>query len=120
VDRIRLQGLVLFPRLGVTAWEKKGVQKISVDVDLFLDLTAAAREDRIGAAVDYQEACAVIQETATSKKYHLIEALAHSILQALLDRFPRLQKVAVRLRKVSLPFDAHLECVEVELERTRS
>lgn len=119
MDRIRLKDMTLFTRLGVTAWEKRGVQKVRCDVDLFLDLTAAARADRIQSALDYEEAYGLVEQVAKARKYHLIESLAHEILTALLDRFPAVQQVTVRLRKTNLPFDAHLECVEVELERGR-
>ena len=116
---IRLKGLVLFPRLGVTSWEKEGVQKVSVDLELHADLTAAALSDRIDEAVNYQEACRVIEEVGGARKYHLIESLAHEILTAIMRRFPQVERGVIRLRKVSLPFDAHLECVEVELEQKR-
>lgn len=119
MDCIRLKGLTFFARLGVTSWEKKGVQKVSCDVDLYLDVSAAAREDRIEAAVDYQAACEVIQVVGRSRKYHLVESLASEILNALLEQFPALERVAIRLRKTNLPFDVHMECVEVSLERGR-
>lgn len=113
---IRLKNLILFPRLGVTTWEKEGVQKVAVDLELHADLDEAARTDRIESAVDYEEVCRVVQEVSSARKYHLIESLAQDILDALVNRFPRVQRGVIRLRKVSLPFDAHLECVEVELE----
>ena len=119
MDAIRLKGVTFFPRLGVTSWEKMGVQKVSCDVDLYLDLAPAAQADRIRAALDYSEVYTVIQEVAKARKYHLIESLAETILAALLQRFPKISRAVIRLRKSSLPFDAHLECVEVEMERGR-
>jgi 7,8-dihydroneopterin aldolase/epimerase/oxygenase len=119
VDCIRLKGLVLFPRLGVTPWEKEGVQKVSVDVEMWSDVSAAAQSDRIENAIDYEAVCRLVQEVAGARKYHLVEALAHEILQQLMSRFPDVKRSTIRLRKVSLPFIANLECVEVELERTR-
>jgi dihydroneopterin aldolase len=119
VDCIRLKGLTFFARLGVTSWEKRGVQKVSCDVDLYLDLADAAKKDRIDAALDYQTACEVIEQVGRARKYHLIESLASEILTALLDRFPTLKRVGITLRKSSLPFDVHLECVEVSLERAK-
>ena len=118
VDCIRLRGLVLFPRLGVAHWEKEGVQKVSVDVEMWADLSTAAQSDRIEDAVDYEVACRVVQDVAEARKYHLVESLAHEILAALMERFPHVDRATIRLRKVSLPFIANLECVEVELERT--
>jgi dihydroneopterin aldolase len=119
VDCIRLKNLTLFARLGVTPWEKMGVQRVSCDVDLHLDLSAAAMADRIAAAVDYQEACRVILDVARARKYHLIESLAQEILRVSLERFPEVKRVGVRLRKTNLPFDAHLDAVEVKMERSR-
>ncbi len=117
MDCIRLKGLVLFPRLGVAHWEKEAVQKATADVELWADLSAAAASDRIEDAVDYEAACRVVQEVAAARKYHLVESLAHEILAALLRSFPRVERATIRLRKVSLPFTANLECVEVEMER---
>jgi len=119
VGCIRVRGLVLFPRLGLTSWEKEGVQKVSLDLELWADLAEAARTDRIEAAVNYEEVCRVVQEVGSARKYHLIESLAREILVAVLARFPRVERGVIRLRKVSLPFDAHLEHVEVELEQQR-
>lgn len=103
----------------MTEWEKEGVQKVSLDLDLYLDLGPAAREDRISAAVDYSEVAASVVEVAKARKYHLIESLARAVSDAVLLRFPRVDRVRVRLRKYNLPFDAHLDCVEVEMERGR-
>jgi len=118
-DIIRLKDLIIFPRLGVTEWEKEGVQKVSLDLELFLDVEQAAREDRIGAAVDYSEVYDAVQEVAKVRKYHLIESLARSVVSAVLARFASVERARVRLRKRNLPFDAHLDCVEIELERGR-
>lgn len=119
MDRLRLKDLILFPKLGVYDFEKEAVQKIFVDVELGLDLSTAAHEDRVGATVDYSSVYAAIQDVSKRRKYHLIEALAHEISTELLKEFSAVQQVRIRLRKRNLPFDAHLECVEVELERSR-
>jgi dihydroneopterin aldolase len=119
VDRLRLKGLTLFPRLGVTDWEKEGVNKIAVDVDLYLDLSLAAREDRVSATVDYSEVYRVLQDVSKVKKYHLIEALAQAMVDALFVQYPQIHRVHVRVRKKNLPFDAHLRHVEASLDRSR-
>ncbi|MCA9728072.1 MAG: dihydroneopterin aldolase [Candidatus Eisenbacteria bacterium] len=119
MDRLRLKGLTLFPRLGVTEWEKEGVNKVLVDVDLYLDLSVAAREDRVSATVDYSEAYAVLTAVSKSRKFHLIESMAQDLADALLAKYPKVARVRIRLRKRSLPFDAHLDHVEVSLDRGR-
>ena len=119
MDRIRLKGLALFPKLGVTAWEKEGVQRVAADVDLLLDLKEAAEKDSISVAVDYEKVCALCASVAKGRKFHLVESLTRELAGAILDAFPRVSRVVVRVRKTSLPFDAHLDWVEVEMERSR-
>ena len=114
MDVIRLKEITVFPRLGVGDLEKSWVQKVTLDVELFLDLSAAGRSDRIADTVDYQRIYELVREVSEARKYHLVEALAHSIAEAIRERY-RAQRIIVRVRKPSLPFDAHLSCVEVEV-----
>ena len=119
MDRLSLVNMVIFPRLGVTEWEKEGVNKVALDLDLFLDLEAAAREDRMGATVDYSSVYKRVQDVSKMRKYHLIESLTHDIIQSLFEEFPPLVRIVARLRKKNLPFDANLDHVEVSLDRSR-
>ncbi len=119
MDRLTLSEMILFPRLGVTEWEKKGVNKVAIDLDIYLDLTEAAREDRVSATVDYSEVYSVVEAVSKSRKFHLIESLTHEIVTAVFAEFPPIHRITARLRKKSLPFDANLDHVEVALDRTR-
>lgn len=116
MDRIRLRDITVFPRLGVAEIEKEWVQKISLDVELHLDLSRPIETDDVATTVDYQQVYRRIREVATARKYHLIESLGGEIAEMMLREFP-LCRVVVRVRKTNLPFDAHLSCVEVELDR---
>jgi len=118
MDVIRLKEITAFPQLGVGDLEKSWVQKVTLDVELHLDLSRAARSDRIEDTVDYQRVYELVREVSVARKYHLVEALAHQIAVAVLDRFA-VERVCVRVRKLSLPFDADLHCVEVELGEGR-
>jgi 7,8-dihydroneopterin aldolase/epimerase/oxygenase len=114
MDVIRLKEVTVFPRLGTGELEKEWVQKVTLDVELFLDLSAAGSSDDLDRTVDYQRVYEVIREVSEAREYHLIEALARRIGETLRERFA-VERVRVRVRKLSLPFDAHLSCVEVEL-----
>ncbi len=114
MDVIRLKEITVFPRLGVGDLEKAWVQKVTLDVELHLDLSAAGRSDRIADTVDYQRVYELVREVSEARKYHLVEALAHRIALSIGERY-QVAKIVVRVRKLSLPFDAHLNCVEVEL-----
>jgi len=116
MDRIRLIDITVFPRLGVAEIEKEWVQKVTLDLELFLDLSRAAASDDVRETVDYEHVYRRTREIAQSRKFHLIESLAGEIVAMVLREFP-IRKAIVRVRKTNLPFDAHLSCVEVELER---
>ena len=120
MDVIRLRDITIFPRLGVAEIEKEWVQKVTLDVELFVDLGQAAETDDVAHTVDYEKVYCQILEIANKRKFHLIESLAHAIALSVLRVFTRVERVRVRVRKASLPFDANLNCVEVELERGRS
>ncbi|MBD3235567.1 MAG: dihydroneopterin aldolase [Candidatus Eisenbacteria bacterium] len=112
---IRLRDITVFPRLGVGELEKEWVQKVTLDVEMTLDLAPAAESDEIRDTVDYQRVYELVREISARRKYHLVEALAHRIAVEILTRF-QIAHVLVRVRKSNLPFDAHLNCVEVEIE----
>ncbi len=59
-------------------------------------------------------------EIATSRRFHLLEALAEAIAGALLDRLPRIESVVVRVDKPSAAIPAILDAVSVEIERSRA
>ncbi|MBM3317286.1 MAG: dihydroneopterin aldolase [Candidatus Eisenbacteria bacterium] len=118
MDVIRLKEVTVFPRLGTGDLEKEWVQKVTLDVEMSLDLSAAGASDDLTRTIDYQRVYEAIREVSEARDYHLIEALARAIGEAILDRFA-VGRVLVRVRKLSLPFDAHLSCVEVEMEMPR-
>ena len=76
MDRIRLNDVTIFPRLGVAEIEKEWVQKVTLDLELLLDLSHAATTDDVHQTVDYESVYRRIHEVAQARKYHLIESLA--------------------------------------------
>ena len=116
---IRLKEMTVFPRLGVGEIEKEWVQKVTLDVDLYLDLSKPRVSDSISDTVDYQRVYETVRQVAEGRRYHLLEALAHNIAVTIRERFS-VDRIVVRARKTSLPFDAHLSCVEVEIEEPQA
>jgi len=114
MDVIRLKDITIFPRLGVGELEKEWVQKVTLDIELHCDLEAAGRSDDLRQTIDYQRVYELARELSEARKYNLIEALARRIGEEVRSRFG-VERVVLRIRKSSLPFDAHLSCIEVEL-----
>jgi dihydroneopterin aldolase len=101
---IELIGLVLHGRHGVLDRERGEGQRFVFDA--WLDVPEdAARSDRIEDAVDYREVADAVRSVSDGRVFHLLEALAAAVADALLDRFP-VARVRVRVRKPDVRLDA--------------
>ena len=111
---VELAGLEIFGYHGVNADERRDGQRFLYDVRL--DVGDAGSSDRIEDAVDYRQVAACVREVSEAHPYHLLEALAGAVAEALLGRFP-VAAVRVRVRKpdVRLP----VEFAAVSDERSR-
>ncbi len=118
-DRIILKGLQVFARHGVLPEEKRLGQRFVVDVVAHLDLRPAALSDDYTQTVCYDALTRTVTEALTVKRFYLIEAAAEAVAAAVLDGFPRIERVAVEVRKPSAAIDAVFEHVAVAIERAR-
>jgi 7,8-dihydroneopterin aldolase/epimerase/oxygenase len=119
LDVIRLRNAVFYAYHGVLKDEQTNGGKFEVDAELYADLAAARTTDSLHHTVNYEQAYGVIKKAVTEKKYYLVEALAHSIAQALLREFPVVEKVTIRVRKPGAPVHGVLDTIEVEIESAR-
>lgn len=116
-DKLRLSNISLYGCHGVTEAERQVGRPFEVDVELTLDLTAAAETDDLGAAVDYAEICQLVRRIHEAGPYRLLEALAGHIAKDILDRFP-VEEVTVRVRKPHPPAGGIIGAAEVEITRS--
>jgi len=117
-DRLLLEDVRFFGRHGTTKAEEALGAWFSVDVELAVDLAAAALSDDLGATIDYGLVARRIVETGTGQRVNLIERLAGLIAEALLREFPARQ-VRVRVRKLAAPLEGLVGTPAVELVRSR-
>jgi 7,8-dihydroneopterin aldolase/epimerase/oxygenase len=120
MDIIRLHNAVFYAYHGVMSEEHNLGGKFEVDVDLYCDLADARRTDHLQHTVNYEQVYAAMKQTVIGKKYHLIEALADAIAAAIIDKFPRVDRVRIKVRKPGAPVHGVIDHVEVEIEKSRS
>jgi len=118
LDKITIEGIDVLGHHGVDEAERKVGHRVIVDVDMWLDLSGAVVEDDIHKTVNYEEACALIEQVAGQEEFLLLESLASEIGDRLLDNFD-VQEVAVRVRKASLPIATRVTAVTVEIKKSR-
>ena len=117
-DRITLRGMRFMGRHGVTEEERAEPQPFDVDLELRLDLSAAAASDDLADTVDYAAAFDVARRVVEGRSFHLVEALAGAIGDAVLAAFP-VDEAEVRVGKPKAPLPGAFETVEVRLRRRR-
>jgi len=114
---IELAGLEVFGYHGVNEDERRDGQRFLYDLEL--EVGEAGSTDRIEDAVDYREVAGLVREVSESRAFHLLEALAAAVADALLESFP-LERVRVRVRKPGVrPAGLDVEFTAAIVERTR-
>ena len=114
---VELHGIELHGHHGVLEQEQRDGQRLLYDVELEVGERGAT--DRIEDAVDYREVAATVREV-NDRRFHLLEALAATLADALVERFP-VERVKVRVRKPEVePAGLALDYAAVTVERARS
>ena len=117
-DAIFVKGLRLSGRVGVEAAEREKPQPLEVDLELQLDLSEASESDKLEDTIDYKALVDDVSEIVSSASYHLLEALAARIADAVLERAP-VESVSVSIEKLALDLGADLDQVQVRIARVR-
>jgi 7,8-dihydroneopterin aldolase/epimerase/oxygenase len=118
VITVELHGLEVFGRHGVLEDELRDGRTFLYD--LWLDVSDAALSDRIEDAVDYREVARCVRETSDTRRFNLLEALAASVADALVERFP-IERARVRVRKPGVVVEGlTTEYSAATVERSRS
>lgn len=118
-DCIFITGLVLHAYHGVMPYEGKVGQTFTIDLVLDIDLSDAARSDKVVDTVSYDKVVDCVREAFTAQKFKLIEAAAGRVADAVLAAFPRVRKVAVTIHKPHAPVAATFTDVGITIERAR-
>lgn len=115
---IRLEGLSVFGHHGARPYEKEAGQRLEVDLILEPMSAAAETSDRLADTVDYDLLYQLVREVVESNSFHLLEKLARSVADAILEKFP-FRRVMVRIAKQNLGWTTGGRAViEVTRERT--
>ncbi|MBU0789479.1 MAG: dihydroneopterin aldolase [Polycyclovorans sp.] len=117
-DLILLHGMEVEALIGVYDWERHAPRPLVLDLELSVDLHAAATSDRVQDTVDYAAVAACVTALCQREQPQLLEALAGRIARALLAEFATLTALTLTLHKPGiLP---NVRDVAIRLSRARS
>ena len=116
-DRLFVDDLRVLTIVGVHEWERRERQEVTVHLEADVDLDAAARTDDLADTVDYGRLIRGVHRHVEGSRFRLLEGLAGSIANQVLEHFPRVTAVTVRVDK---PGASNLaRNVAVQLRRAR-
>jgi dihydroneopterin aldolase len=116
-DRIRLTGLTVRGRHGVFDFERRDGQDFVVDVELELDLAAAAASDELSDTVHYGELAEGLAAVLAGEPVNLLETLAERLAAVCLAD-PRVRATTVTVHKPQAPIPLSFADVAVTIRRT--
>jgi dihydroneopterin aldolase len=118
-DSIFVNGLVLHAYHGVMPHEGKVGQPFILDLRLDIDLSQAAKSDKVADTISYDQVVRTASEAFTTRRYKLIEAAGAAVAEAILAAYAKVTRVRVTVRKPHAPVAAVFEDVGVTLTRAR-
>ena len=118
-DRIEVRRIRVDGHHGALLGEQDRAQPFEVDLDIYLDLSAAQLTDDLSSTVDYGEITLKVTEVVETTRFALLEALAGAIVDVVLGD-ARIDRVEVALRKMAPPIPATLGSVGVRIARSKS
>ena len=119
-DSIFIKGLSLHAYHGVMAHEAKVGQSFGIDLELEIDLFAAARSDKVMDTVSYDKVVECASKAFSAQRFRLIEAAAGRVADAVLIAFPRVNAITVTIHKPHAPIASTFSDVGVTLVRKRT
>jgi 7,8-dihydroneopterin aldolase/epimerase/oxygenase len=104
---------------GVFPEENKLGQVFLVDLVVETDLKKAGQSDSLDYTINYAELYTICREIVEGKTFKLIETVAETIADSILQSFPSVATCTVKVIKPNPPIKGHYESVAVEIVRGR-
>jgi dihydroneopterin aldolase len=118
-DTIFVSGLLVHAHHGVMEHESKVGQRFILDLELSIDLSEAARSDKLADTVSYSAIVETATRAFTARSHRLVESAAGAVADAVLSTFARVSSVRVTVHKPHAPVAAIFADVGVTLLRAR-
>lgn len=104
-DRILLEGMIFHGHHGTLPAERDLGQPFVVDIELRLDLQPAGLSDDLTQTVDYSEVHRQAKEIVEGPPVSLTETLAERIAGTVLEGYPTVEAVRVKVAKPNVRLD---------------
>jgi len=117
--RIEIAGLKLFAYHGVHEFERRQGQEFLLDITLWANMQAACRSDNLDDTVNYSRVIDCAAAAFCAEHYNLIERAAQVVADAIMQDFPPITRLNIRIHKPSAPVKQPVADIIFELEQVR-
>lgn len=114
---IEIEGMEFYAYHGCFKEEQIVGNKFMVDLKIEADCDKAKISDNIKDAVNYQTAYEIVKEEIEQKS-HLLENIAHRILEKLFQKLSGIQTASVKIAKINPPLGGKIKNVNVTLTKS--
>ena len=87
MDKIYINGLVLYTLIGVYEFERHAKQRIIVDIEMLTNLKVPGESDNVADTLDYGKVAECLSNIAHRSSYQLLEALGEDMARSILKEF---------------------------------
>lgn len=102
MDRITIENLEVFSRIGITAGERATPQRLLVSMVIFTTMADAAASDDLADTIDYARVSEEIKARAAQGERNLLERLAWELAEMVVEEFNG-QASTVEIKKFVVP-----------------
>jgi dihydroneopterin aldolase len=119
VGKIRINNMSFHTYNGVFAEEKKLGQRLEIDAELTYPIEQKVKNDDLNETISYADVYESIKKFVRENNYDLIESVANNLLNTLLESYPSLQAVTLKIRKYGVPINGIFDNIEIEVSGTQ-
>lgn len=117
-DQIQLRDMRFLGMHGALPEEQDRAQPFAVDLDVFMDLRGAGRDDNLATTVDYASLCQAVRTVVEGPHASLLEHLAEDVASRVLEVCDgRAWRVVVTVRKLRPPVPVQMSYAAVRVCR---
>ena len=120
MDKIIMKNLSFYGYHGVMQEEKVLGQKFILDIQIYTDLRKAGKTDEVNDTINYSKVYDEVKYIVEKKTFDLIEALAESIADTILNEFIKAKEVVIKVKKPEAPVKGIYDYFAVEIRRTKN
>src|SRR5579862_1593032 len=114
-----VEGLEFDAYHGVSEQERQVTRRFRLDLEAEIEETAGSSDD-VADTLDYGELALAATGIATEAKYKTVERAVERIGAEIMARFPKIERLRVRLAKLAPPIPLQVEAAGVERSFSRT